>query len=59
MRKNKHDNEGNSEQYEIIKYCDKNVVGPEATRYILDCKKDDTTIQPQRGSWEKAAALSL
>lgn len=35
IRKNKHDNEGNSEQSKIIKYCNKNAVGPEATHYVL------------------------
>lgn len=44
IRKNKHDNEGNSEQSEIIKYYDKNAVGPEATHYVLVSSTDDITI---------------
>ena len=42
--KNKHDNEGNSEQSEITKYCGKNAVGPEATHYVLFSSEDDITI---------------
>lgn len=44
IRKNKHANEGNSEQFEIIKYYDKNAVGPEATHYVLVSSKDDIII---------------
>ena len=59
MRKSKHDNEGNSEQSEITKYCDKNMVGSEATHCILTAGRITSLSQPQLGIQEGAAALIL